>query len=207
MENYRIIVADDHPVFREGVRRLLQRALPQATIQETGDFAHVLDAAQTSTPDLFVLDIDFPGFILPSSITELRRTYPGASVVIVSMSDDNKTIEKAMAGGADGFISKAVNPAKIGKAILEVLEGDVVVLGPDTAVDNMEDSVANIATHLPPRQLDMLRLISKGRTNKEIARDLGISPHTVRVHISALFRALNVNTRAAAAAIGNEIGY
>lgn len=201
-----IIIADDHPVFREGVRRLVQRALPEASIFEADTFQAVLNLAQGSQPTLFVLDLGFPGFDPATSIRHLRKVYPASSILIISMKDDQKTMGDILALGVDGFISKAIDPVDIGVAIMDVLNGDIVVRGPEGATQLPATGQQSDISHLPPRQREVLQLIVEGKTNKEIARDLDLSPFTVRSHVSALLQSLAVTSRAAAAAMGREIG-
>ncbi|MBV4504527.1 response regulator transcription factor [Pseudomonas sp. BW13M1] len=195
----RIIVADDHPLFREAMVNTARRILPDARLEEAGSLADVLRLATLgATPDTLILDLRFPGLTCIGRLAELRRQLPRTTLIVVSMVDDPEVICEVMAAGVDGFIGKSVSPAEIGAAILAIRAGEVVVnylpsgllpqLGTPSELEQL--------TH---RQQDVLRLIAQGKTNKEIARALDISPFTVRIHVSSLLKTLNVPTRTAAA--------
>ncbi|MGJ8527254.1 response regulator [Maritalea sp.] len=195
----KIIIADDHPLFREGLRRIVQRVMVGVVVEVSDTKSLILEAQRQPEPILMLLDLVFPGFNGAASIRELRKAYPQTALVVVSMTDDAQVAEQMMAAGANGFISKSIPPDQMVQAISQIVEGEVVVCL-DSASDEAIDAL-NPMDGLPQRHIDVLIRLGQGKTNKEIARELAISPFTVRAHISALFKSLGVNTRSAASAL------
>lgn len=195
-----VVIADDHPVFRDGLRTLIEHMLPGVTVASADGLDGALAIARSGAgrPCMFVLDLYFGHKSIKDTLPGLRREFPGAAIVIVSMADDRPTIDAVMSCGVNAFINKSVSPHEIGRALQSVQEGEIVVAVPPPAADP--------DAGLSERQYAVLQLISQGQTNKEIAIALGISPFTVRIHVSALFRALGVSSRAAAVTKGVGAG-
>lgn len=190
----RIIIADDHPVFRDGMRRVVERVFPDAELCEAGTFEEVLEAsAAGASPEMFVLDLIFPGFSLDSSITALRSRFPRSTIVVVSMSEDHGTVGKVMSAGADGFIGKGVAAQEIAAALEAIHGGEIMV-----RTSQHREPASPLVKNLSVRQRQVLELVGRGMTNKEIGRELGISPYTARMHVSMVLKILGVSTRAAA---------
>ncbi|MBS7545540.1 LuxR C-terminal-related transcriptional regulator [Ancylobacter oerskovii] len=201
MGNETIIIADDHPVFRDGLRTLIEHIHPGVAVAtaDTLDGALAIARSGTVRPSMFVLDLFFAHRSIKDQLAALRREFGRASIVVVSMADDRATIDGVMACGVNAFINKSVTPHEIGKALEAVRQGEIVVKVPTPDADDT-------AAGLSERQHSVLQLIAQGQTNKEIAIALGISPFTVRIHVSALFRALGVSSRAAAVTKGVSAG-
>lgn len=202
----KILIADDHPVFRDGMCRLVAVAFPDAELLEAGSVDEVISLATSgSAPDLFVLDLLFPGMNPPETLPRLRQLFPASGLVVVSMLDDEPTIRRICALGIDGYIAKSIPGADMVDAIRRVGAGEFVIARPQPSDGARPAGIADGALlGLTQRQREILTLIGKGSSNKVIGRELNLSPFTVRNHISLLFRVLGAASRAELAEIARR---
>ncbi len=209
---YRLIIADDHPLFRGAMREAVSGLLTGADIAEAGSFdeaSALLDRG--GEVDLVLLDLTMPGVRGFSGLMYLRAQYPSVPVIVVSANDDPAVIRRCMDFGASGFIPKTLDVESMRAAIARVLEGGVwtppdvdLAAGADT---ESADLMARLAT-LTPQQVRVLMMLSEGLLNKQIAYSLSVSEATVKAHVSAILQKLNVESRTQAviAAAKIEIG-
>jgi DNA-binding NarL/FixJ family response regulator len=194
------LLADDHPLVREGVRQVLSQLEPPVEIIDAHDYPSLF--AQTALHadlDLALVDLNMPGFIGMQGITQFRSRFPDIPLVVLSASESPYDIRSALEAGALGYIPKASPTGVMLAALQQVLAGDIYVptcLGDDglhTVVP--ADFEALQHSGLTARQLEVARLLAQGCANKAIAGMLAMSEGTVKVHIAAIFRALNVSNR------------
>lgn len=184
---------------------MLRNLFKKAVVTEVGDNAALTRAIEIDGPfDLILLDLLFPGFDATTDFISLRRKLPLTPIVAVSMIHDNPLIDRVMSEGANGFISKAARAEDIIKALQEIFDGETIVLRASGNIPTIPES-ADLSA-LTNRQIDVLKYIARGMSNKEIARELDISPYTVRIHVSAMLRTLGLPSRAAAASFAASRG-
>lgn len=194
-----IIIADDHPLFRDAMANKLAQSFSM-DIVEAGSFSELTAALHAfPSPDILILDLQFPGLDNLSMLTELKKGLKKTAVIIVSMNTDTKLVQAVMATGVDGYISKNVPPEQLLHDIADIQNGNVVVnYIPGTLPQlRLEPEEFNALTD---RQREVLKLLVEGKSNKQIAQILKISPFTVRIHVSQVLHALDVPTRAVAIA-------
>src|SRR3954447_8483967 len=197
--HYRLVIADDHPLFRGALREAVTGLIEHAEIAEAGSFddaAVLLDKG--SDVDLVLLDLAMPGVRGFSGLMYLRAQYPSVPVVVVSANDDPAVIRRCMEFGASGFIPKTLGVEAMRVAIARVLEGGVwtppdVDLKAGTDAETA-DLIARLAT-LTPQQVRVLMMLSEGLLNKQIAYNLSVSEATVKAHVSAILQKLGVESR------------
>jgi DNA-binding NarL/FixJ family response regulator len=195
----RLVIADDHPLFRDALRQALANVLPAALIEEAGSFDDLTALLERSgEPDLILLDLTMPGTSGFSGLIYLRTQYPAVPVVIVSASDDAVTIRRALDFGASGFIPKRFGVETLRTAILQIAAGDIWVprelengAAPDPEIARLRDRLAT----LTPQQIRVLMMLSEGLLNKQIAFRLGVSEPTIKAHVSAILQKLGVESR------------
>jgi len=195
----RLVIADDHPLFRDALRQAVASVVASAKIDEAGSFEELtalLD--QDSDVDLVLLDLTMPGISGFSGLIYLRAQFPAIPVVIVSASDDGGTIRQSLDFGASGFIPKRFGVDTLRDAIMKVLDGDVWVPA-DTDLSSATDpELARLRDRLvtlTPQQVRVLMMLSEGLLNKQIAYELGVSEATIKAHVSAILQKLGVESR------------
>jgi DNA-binding NarL/FixJ family response regulator len=195
-----VLIADDHPLFRDALQRAVLTALPGANVY-TADSAHALLALIEAQPDadLLLMDLHMPGARGYSALAHIRGQYPGLPTIVVSGHEEAHVARRALAHGASGYIPKSAPAAQIVQAIHAVLEGDVWLPHQmlSTAIELRQDEaeVAARIASLTPQQFRVLNMIAEGLLNKQIAYDLGVSEATVKAHMTAIMRKLGVSNR------------
>ncbi len=196
------LLADDHPLMREGVRLVLSQLEPPVAIIDAHDYPSLFaQAAQHADLDLALVDLNMPGFVGMQGISQFRNRFPDIPLVVLSASESPHDIRSALEAGALGYIPKAAPAAAMLAALRQVLAGDIYV--PACLGDNHAglhsvapaDFAAPQHSGLTARQLEVARLLAQGCTNKAIAGMLAMSESTVKVHIAAIFRAFGVTNR------------
>jgi len=194
-----LIIADDHPLFRDALRQAVTVVLRSAKIDEAGSFNDLTAMLERdSEVDLVLLDLSMPGISGFSGLIYLRTQYPAIPVVIVSASDDVATIRRSLEFGASGFIPKRFGVETLRDAILKVMEGDVWV-PPDIDMSAPADpetaKLRDRLMTLTPQQVRVLMMLSEGLLNKQIAYELSVSEATIKAHVSAILQKLGVESR------------
>jgi DNA-binding NarL/FixJ family response regulator len=192
-----IFVIDDHPLMRDAVAMLLRRLRAKATIVELDRLAVVNQAiADNGTPELVCLDLKLPDTNGVSGVRELRRLLPDTSLVVLSASPSTDYADLSLEAGADAYIEKSQGAAHIGRMLKEFME---------SGAEEGEEG-PTVPEKLSKRQKQLLVMLDKGLSNRDIADALSISEHTVKVHLWRLFRRLNVKSRSQASHLARTAG-
>jgi DNA-binding NarL/FixJ family response regulator len=206
---HRLLIADDHPLFRGALREAVSGLFSSAEIGEAGTFEEVTERLEHgSDVDLVLLDLNMPGVRGFSGLMYLRAQYPGLPVVVVSASDDPAVIRRCMEFGASGFIPKTLGVDAMRQAIARVLQGELWT-PPDVDLARPSDAetaalIARLSS-LTPQQVRVLMMLSGGLLNKQIAYELGVSEATVKAHVSAILQKLGVESRTQAVIAAGRI--
>ena len=200
MNDHTVVVADDHPLFRAAMLQAVGARLPGARILEAESLQGLQDCLATvQDVDLLLLDLHMPGASGFSGLAFIARRYPDVPVLMVSADEDRNIIDKALELGAAGFIPKSASIDTIGEAMEAVLAGESW-LPPDLddrdgSADVSQQEMARRVAELTPQQYRVLKMIADGMLNKQIAFDLEVSEATVKAHVTAIMRKLDVRTR------------
>lgn len=206
---HKIVIVDDHPLFRDALDQALQTALDVACIRQAGsldDFTALL--GKDSDIDVVLLDLNMPGVRGFSGLLFLRAQHPEIPVVIISATEDPAAIRRAMGFGASGFVPKSQPIENIRSAVQTVLDGGVwTPPGTDlsqTEPGEDEDLITRLSS-LTPQQVRVLMMLGEGLLNKQIAYELGVSEATIKAHVSAILQKLGVDSRTQAVIAINRI--
>lgn len=216
----RILLVDDHVLFREGIALLLRPMLPEAEVLEAGSIDEAFERASSAPRlDLVLMDLGLPGVSGLEGIGMFRERFPDVPVVALSSADDADTVLRAIDAGAMGYVPKSSSSGVLRGALQVILAKGIYLppavflserahaTAPQAPAPKPHDSkVTPASLGLTPRQADVLWLILEGKSAKIVSRELGLSASTVKVHTSAVLRALNVTTRTQAVIAAGKLG-
>ena len=205
----RLIIADDHPLFRGALREAVSGLFEDADIAEAGSFEDLAKLLERGADvDLILLDLTMPGVRGFSGLMYLRAQYPSVPIIVVSANDDPGVIRRCMDFGASGFIPKTLGTEAMRGAITRVFEGGVWTPPEIDLAAGADAETADLLTRLTsltPQQVRVLMMLSEGLLNKQIAYELGVSEATVKAHVSAILQKLGVDSRTQAVIAASKI--
>ncbi|ROT98201.1 DNA-binding response regulator [Marinobacter sp. R17] len=195
----KVLIIEDHELYRDGLRLLVLEALPGTTVLEAGDFASARSRlAEHPDTDLVLLDIHIPGTVGLDGLKTLKANHPALPLVVVSTVDHHASIQQMLQLGADGFIAKTSSRAVMIQAFQAIMDGEeVIISGQDPAE----------AISLSPRQIATLEQLALGLPNKEIASQLNIAPATVREYVSDLLMRFECDNRTQVVLKARRLGF
>ncbi|MFY0670334.1 MAG: response regulator transcription factor [Alteromonas stellipolaris] len=204
-----LLIADDHPLYRDALRGALSLSLPALTLSEAGDLTSTVDILNREDIDLLLLDLHMPGSNDLFGLIHIRKLFPDVPVAVVSGTEDTQLISKIMSAGALGFIPKTASSGDIANAVQAILDGDVW-LPPNLSdsVDDIDEAFSELADHvasLTPSQYKVLCFMRDGLLNKQIGYNLDIAEATVKAHVTAIFKKLGINNRTQAVLIASQL--
>ncbi|RME74890.1 MAG: DNA-binding response regulator [Chloroflexi bacterium] len=221
MSKISVMLVDDHPLFRQGLRRVIEQQDDMQVIMEVADGEEALRLARQLTPDVVIMDINLPRMNGLQVTRTLKQSAPEVAVIVLTSYHDDEQIFHAIRAGAAAYFPKDVTPRRLIEAIRQVSKGhyvidDEVLNKPEVANWLLQqfDQVAYIDglpnemfAPLSPREMEILQHIAKGKSNKEVAYELGISRQTVKNHMTSILRKLAVNDRTQAALYAVKRGW
>ncbi len=196
MDPYTIILADDHAMFREGIRKIIERIEGALISGEANDGLELLELLKKSSPNLVILDISMPNLRGLEAIREIKKTYPKVKILVLTMHKKKEFLRQALRDGADGFLLKEDAGSELIRAVQTVRNGGKYL---SPLLTNVLTSLAveeEKPEVLTMREREVLKLLAEGKRSKEIAEALYISPHTVRRHRSNIMEKLNIKNLA-----------
>ena len=212
-----VLLVDDHTLVRKGLAEVLRQVVSGAEVTEAANADEAVEVLGKQSHDVALVDIRMPGRDGLELLRELRSTWPGLPVIILTSFDNGEYVKTALSEGAAGYLLKDASPDDLAQAILVALSGSGNVLSP-RAVRNLFDGATEAREHdarepitdagLTRRETDVLALLANGASNREISRQLFLSEKTVKAHLAAVFRKLGVSnrTQAAMAAVAMGMG-
>jgi DNA-binding NarL/FixJ family response regulator len=212
MDQIRVLIADDHPLFRDGMHGLLDSVVETEVVGEATTGAEAIAQAKTLQPDVILMDIKMPGINGIEATREIVAASPHISILMVTMLEDDESVFAAMRAGARGYVLKGASQAEILRAIRAVANGEAIfspgiaqrLLGFFSAARS--SIPAPVFPELSARERELLTLMAQGRTNQEIAAQLGLTLKTVQNYVSNIFSKLQVVDRAQAVIRAREAG-
>ncbi|MGD2205749.1 MAG: response regulator transcription factor [Anaerolineae bacterium] len=213
MHRITVMLVDDHPVFRQGLRRVLEGEGDLEVVAEVADGQEALSAAKELAPNVILLDINLPGMNGLQVARSLKDTFLDIQIIMLTAYHDDQQVFHSMQAGASAYFPKDVSPRRLIEAIRLVHQGSYVVedrvlekpevgawlLAQFEEIERDARDDASLLTPLSPREMEILQHIAQGKSNKEVAHELGISRQTVKNHMTNILRKLAVNDRTQAA--------
>ncbi len=204
-----LLIADDHPLYRDALKGALNLSFSDIEIVESGDLNSTVSALQDHEVDLLMLDLHMPGSSDLFGFLHIQKQFPDLPIAVISGTEDANLISKIVGLGAMGFIPKTASADEIGQALNAMLEGDIwlpesVRLKIKDVDENFSKLAENVAS-LTPSQYKVLCYMRDGLLNKQIGYNLDIAEATVKAHVTAIFRKLGINNRTQAVLIASEL--